>query len=94
MKISDIQKKVSPIMAQYGVRSASVFGSFARDADTPDSDIDLLVTLGDRPMGMISYVRFLEELERSLGRKVDVVTNDTGAFLRPYIGDAKVIYEG
>ncbi len=35
---------------QYGVKSLALFGSFARDATTPSSDVDLLVEF-NRPTG-------------------------------------------
>jgi predicted nucleotidyltransferase len=76
------------------VRKASVFGSVARGDDTPESDVDLLVEFGE-PMGMIQYVRFVEQLEQSLHKKVDVVTEKSiNKFMRPHIlPDLKVIYE-
>jgi predicted nucleotidyltransferase len=52
------------------VRLAVVYGSIARGNDTPDSDLDLLVSLAeDRPD---ATVKLAVRLERALGRKVDV----------------------
>lgn len=66
-----------------GVRRLSLFGSWARDAGTPHSDIDILVEFGP---GATSFARFLELaglLESRLGRRVDLVTS---AGLSPHIG--------
>jgi len=52
------------------VRLAVVYGSIARGDDTPDSDLDLLVSLAeDRPD---AAVKLAVRLERTLGRDVDV----------------------
>ena len=52
------------------VRLAVVYGSIARGDDTPDSDLDLLVSLAeDRPD---AAVKLAVRLERTLGREVDV----------------------
>ncbi|MBI5003941.1 nucleotidyltransferase family protein [Candidatus Kaiserbacteria bacterium] len=94
MNLSEIQEKTSPILRSYHVRKASVFGSIARGEDSKDSDVDLLVEFGE-PMGMIGYLRFIAQLEESLQKKVDVVTEKSiNKFIRPYIvPDLKVIYE-
>ena len=52
------------------VRLSVLYGSVARGDDTPDSDLDLLVSLGeDRPD---VAVKLAVRLERALGREVDV----------------------
>jgi uncharacterized protein len=52
------------------VRLAVVYGSVARGDDTPDSDLDLLVSLKeDQPD---TAVKLAVRLERALGRDVDV----------------------
>jgi uncharacterized protein len=95
MSIAEIKEKIAPILKEYGVKKASVFGSVSRGDDRPDSDVDLLVELGPDSMGMFKYMRFIGEMEDRLGRKVDLMTNGTGKFLMPYITkDLKTIYEG
>jgi len=95
VKIAEIKEKVSPVFRAYGIKYASVFGSASRGEDRPESDIDFLVELGDRPMGMFRYMAFIEEIETRLGRKVDIVTkNNINKFLKPYIlSDLKTVYE-
>lgn len=95
MGILEIKKKISPVLAKYSVKRAAVFGSVSRGDENPDSDVDLLIKLGNEPMGMFKYMKFVEEIENSLGRKVDLVTEGSERLLRPYIvGDIKTIYEG
>ena len=95
MTIEELRQKATPVFRQHGVRYAAVFGSVARGEDRPESDVDLLVRLG-RPMGMVGYMRLVENLESSLQRKVDVVTEQSlNEHLRPFVvRDLATIYEG
>ena len=71
---TDISTAVSRVLARYDVREAYLFGSFARSEQTPDSDIDLRLVCGDTMTFGTLYELSLE-LEKELGRKVDIVTN-------------------
>lgn len=71
---SDISTVASRVLAQYDVSEAYLFGSFARGEQTPDSDIDLRLVCGDT-MTFGTLYELTHELERELGRKVDIVTN-------------------
>jgi predicted nucleotidyltransferase len=55
-----------------GVFSLAVFGSMARDAAGPESDVDLLVEFRETP-GLTEYMRLKFWLEDRLGRQVDLV---------------------
>ncbi len=94
MDISDIQKKAVPVFEEYGITYAGVFGSFSRGESKVDSDVDFMVRFG-KPIGLFTYMRFLNRLESSLQKKVDVVTeNSINKHVRPYIiHDLKTIYE-
>jgi len=95
MNISDIKQKISPILADFGVKSASVFGSVSRGDDKPESDVDLLVSF-HKPLGLFLYMKLINTLELVLGRRVDVVTDKSlNKHIKPYIEqDLKIIYEG
>lgn len=95
MNVLEIQNKITPVLKEYGVKRAAVFGSVSRGEDKPKSDIDIMISLG-KPMGMFAYMRLLREMENRLGRKVDLVTeNSINKFVRPYIqSELKIIYEG
>ena len=71
---SDISTAVSRVLAQYDVSEAYLFGSFARGEQTPESDIDLRLVCGDT-MTFGTLHELSHELEKELGRKVDIVTN-------------------
>ena len=62
-----------PELAQkYHLRQLGIFGSYAREDKTAQSDIDLLVEF-DGPIGL-EFVTLAEELESLLGVKVDLVS--------------------
>lgn len=70
--LSILRENMPALNASYGVSRIGLFGSFARDEATPESDIDLLVTF-DRPIGL-RFIELVDHLEMLLGRKVDVLT--------------------
>ena len=72
-KIKEIAKKTSPIFAKYGIKYAGLFGSYARGEDRPDSDIDILVTLGDQTFTLLDLARFKDEIRSNLKKEVDRV---------------------
>ena len=71
---SDISTVASRVLAQYDVSEAYLFGSFVRGEQTPNSDIDLRLVCGNT-MTFGTLYELSHELERELGRKVDIVTN-------------------
>lgn len=71
---SDISIAASRVLAQYDVCEAYLFCSFARGEQTPDSDIDLRLVRGNT-MTFGTLYELSYELEKELGRKVDIVTN-------------------
>jgi hypothetical protein len=58
--------------AEYGVKKIGFFGSYAKGSPAETSDIDVIVEF-ERPIGF-KFIEFAEELERLLGRKVDLLT--------------------
>lgn len=55
------------------VKKVSLFGSFARGEETPSSDVDLLIE-GNDGLSLFDLAYIGEELEKKLGRKVDLVS--------------------
>ncbi len=60
------------------VERAWLFGSYARGEETPDSDVDLLVTYtsGTR-LGLLGIYGLIENLEEIIGKRVDLVEQGT-----------------
>ncbi len=73
----EIQKTLTEqstyLAEKYGVRIVGVFGSYVRQEQRPDSDLDLLIEL-DRPpkISLIGLVELEDYLSQILGVKVDL----------------------
>ena len=65
--------EIRAIAAAHGARNVRVVGSVARGTDREDSDLDLLVKF-DPGVGLLEHAKLVLELERVLGRKVDVAS--------------------
>lgn len=76
------------------VKRVSLFGSHARQAETNDSDIDLLVEFST-PVGYFDLVGMERGLEKSLGKRVDLVTPESLSkfFRADVLQEAEPIYE-
>ncbi|MDY6771370.1 MAG: nucleotidyltransferase family protein [Candidatus Nanohaloarchaea archaeon] len=70
----DRQVIVEKLTAE-GAASVELFGSYVRDEETADSDIDILVSF-DESKTLLDMARIERELEDELGRPVDLVTED------------------
>jgi hypothetical protein len=67
-------RSAKPVLAsRYAVAELGLFGSSARDAATPDSDIDILVAF-DGPATSERFFGVQFYLEDLLGKPVDLVT--------------------
>jgi len=55
---------------KYNVEQIGLFGSYARDEATKDSDIDILVTM--KP-SLFDMVAIKEQIEEDLHTKVDII---------------------
>jgi hypothetical protein len=74
--VQEIGQTVVPILRRYGVTRAAVFGSAVRGQLRPDSDIDILVRLG-QDISLLDFVGLKLDLEEAWGRRVDLVEYDT-----------------
>ena len=74
VSLADISSAASRMLVQYDFSEAYLFGSFARGEQTPDSDIVLRLVCGNT-MTFGTLYELSHELEKELGRKVDIVTN-------------------
>ena len=87
MLIADIIKKnrkaILEIAKRYGAIKVRLFGSLARGTFTEASDVDLLVNM-QPGSSLLDIIAIKQDLEDLLGRKVDVVTENS---LSPYIKD-------
>ena len=60
------------LLAKYPIKSLAIFGSYARNEQQEQSDLDLLVEF-DGKIGM-RFIDLAEEIEKIVGFKVDLVS--------------------
>ena len=62
-------------LSKLGVAHLSLYGSVARDQADEQSDVDVIVDTTDgQALGLFVLARITDELERILGRPVDVIS--------------------
>jgi len=69
-KIEEIKSRLAPIFGANGVKSAVLFGSYAKGSATEKSDVDLLVDSGLKGLDFVGLTEYIRE---ALGRYVDVI---------------------
>lgn len=70
-------------LLRFGVTSIGLFGSFLAGRQTPESDVDLLVTFAPDQHTFDNFMDLSFFLEDLLGRRIELVTPEA---LSPYIG--------
>lgn len=78
-------KKLTPILKkEFKVSRIGFFGSFVRNEQNKNSDIDIIVEFSE-PIGL-KFFELLEFLEEIMKKKVDLVSMDgMSPYIRPYI---------
>lgn len=81
--LMDLLQSHQAELRAFGVKRCGLFGSFARNQPTPQSDVDLLVEFEPGQKTFINFSNLAFFLEELFGRRVDLVTMES---LSPYIG--------
>ena len=85
VSIEEVKSKIIPLLKEYGVKRAALFGSLVRGEDRDGSDVDLLVDLPDKA-SLLDLAGLKIDLEELLKREVDVITYDSiHPLLKDYI---------
>jgi predicted nucleotidyltransferase len=77
----------------FGIRFIGVFGSYARDENTENSDVDILYEIEkDKKFSMFKYLKVTSMLEKYFNKKTDLIRNETiKPELKTYI-DKDIVY--
>ena len=99
LNIDEIRSKIRPICQKYDIKSAYLFGSYARNEATESSDVDLRIDDGgsEKLRGLIQVSGMQIELEDALNKRVDLITilpqDDLNAFFREQVlADEVIVY--
>ena len=89
-------KKLQNYFATQPVNKAFLFGSVARNEETIESDIDLLIELDHHAkVGLVKFASIKYDLENIFNKKVDLLAQGgVSKFLLPKIErEKKLVYE-
>lgn len=75
LTFDQIKNSVSKIGKRYGVKSAFLFGSYAKGEATEKSDVDILIDRGEIDT-YDSYYHFCADLENELNKEISLVSMD------------------
>ena len=92
--INEIKEIIIPIAQEHGVKSISLFGSYARGEANEDSDLDFYIDKG-KIRNLLDYIKFINDLEENLGCHVDVITTgiEDKTFLELIKKEGVLLYE-
>ncbi len=74
-KIIQKLREIKPVLGEkYGVTELALFGSYSRDEQTTESDIDIMVSF-NKNLGS-SFLEMMYELDELFNKEVQVVSKD------------------
>jgi len=83
-KIKKIIRENKEILQKYKVKSISIFGSYVRNEQKEDSDIDLLVEFEEDTYR--NFINLIFSLENLFKKEVTVVSKeDLSPYIQPYV---------
>lgn len=92
------QKIIEYFKDKSAVKKVYIFGSYARNEETPDSDVDILVDKDFQKEPLFSIFEFggmLEDLKDLLKKDVDLLPTDgISKYIRPYIENDRILIYG
>lgn len=68
--IAEIKRRLEPVFRENGVRSAVLFGSYAKGEAAAGSDIDIMVDSGLRGLDFVGLIEYARE---ALQKNVDLI---------------------
>ena len=67
----ELRNMILPLVRKYNASDALLFGSYARNEATPDSDIDVII-IGGQNFELLDVLAIADELYEASGKNVDV----------------------
>ncbi len=75
--LDELKKRITPVAEKYRLKAVYIFGSYARNEATDDSDVDILVDLEGSIVRGWKMGGVYNDLEECLEKKIDLVTVKT-----------------
>ena len=67
----ELKNMIIPLVHKYNATDALLFGSYARNEATPESDIDVII-IGGQNFELLDVLAIADELYEASGKNVDV----------------------
>lgn len=95
--VNEIVSLAVPVLDKNFVKKAGMFGSYAKNNATPNSDIDFIVELSGKP-SIFKLGQLKDDLEIALGKECDVLTfcsisKDNGELAKEIQSGVQIFYE-
>lgn len=74
--IEEITEKIYPIAKEYNISEIYIFGSYARNEATEESDVDFYIPKLPSNLG-IKYFGMYEKIKSTLDKEIDIITDKT-----------------
>lgn len=71
-KVKYYKELILPVLKRFNIKHAALFGSIAKDTDTLQSDIDILIEAGSG-FTLFDTLTLENELSELTNRKIDIV---------------------
>ena len=98
--LDEIAERIAPVAKKYKIPKVYIFGSYARGEANPDSDVDLMIEVGN--LRGLEVIGALEEFKNALNKPVDLITtrsltqertqNYSKIFIENLENDRRLIY--
>ena len=76
--IEELSQKIAPIARKYCIPAVYVFGSYARNEATENSDVDVLISRrGSKIVSMFDLGALYNDLSEELGKGLSLITEDS-----------------
>jgi hypothetical protein len=75
LTLKEIKEKIYPVLSQYGIAKAEIYGSFVRAQQNEDSDLDIIIEFDkNSTKTLFDLIAVKQRLEEVLGMEVDITT--------------------
>ena len=91
LTIKQTKERIKPVMQKFNIKEVYLFGSYSRGEANNNSDVDIYCESGDLKT-LYDEVELKKLLEKSLGKKVDIVTigSQMNDFFKAQLEDDKI----
>lgn len=91
--LKKLQENLPEIRERFEIETIGIFGSIAREEDTPDSDVDILYVFRNGSLPLRDFFAFKTYLEDLFCREVDLVSVKWMApAIRPYVEQDMILF--